>query len=116
MCIFYEDGTLDEIYKFGGDSSSLINSVIKKKKITIDDCTYTSGKSNVWVFLSSRDNQLTKQNNITNEIETIYIYKKAGFRMVKFSIGIILFISVFVLAILYLVHKRKVYKIIRRYF
>lgn len=117
ICVFFhEDGTLDEIYKFGGDSSSLINSVIKKKEITIDDCTYTSGKSNVLVFLSSRDNQLTKQNNITNEIETIYIYKKAEFRMVKFSIGIILFISVFILAILYLVHKRKVHKIIRKYF
>lgn len=115
ICVFFhEDGTLDEIYEFGGDSSGLINGVLKKKKITIDDCTYSSGKSNVLLFLSSRDNQLTKQNNITGEIETIYSYKKAGYRMLKFSIGIILFISVFVLAILYLIHKEKVDRILRK--
>lgn len=116
ICVFFnEDGTLAEIYEFGGNSSDLINGVIKKKKITVGNCTYTSEKSNILVSLSSRDNQLTKQNNTTGEIETIYIYKKAGYRMLKFSIGIVLFISVFVLAILYIVNKKKIDKLIIKY-
>lgn len=117
ICAFFnEDGTLTEIYEFKGDSSELINHVIKKNKITVDNYTYTSDKSNILAFLSSRDNRLTKQNLTTGEIETIYIYKKAGYRMLKFSIGIVLFISVFVLAALYIIHKKKVDKAIRRYF
>ncbi len=117
ICVFFDaDGTLGEIYEFNGDSTSLINSVLKKGAITLGDYTYSSEKSNFFVLLSSRDNQLTKQNNLTGEINTIYLYKAAGYRMVKFSIKIALFISIIVIGFLYGFNKEKVDRVIRRYF
>lgn len=117
ICAFFdEDGSLDNIYEFSGDSSNLINHVLKRRKFVANNHTYTSDKSNALVFFSSRDNQVTKRGNNTGEVETIYCYTKAGYKTLKFAFEIFLFLIAFALAIVYIVNRDKFNKRIERYF